>query len=149
MSHWAEQVCRYGALQQYSAERHEQAHKTNLKDGWNISNHNLNYLPQVITFQRRILCFEIREFKCPSPRSASGENHCRLQSPLFRCWSGCPTQPAVISKARIHGTPKPLWWNASWCYDQRLQSITRQYARCNAPRGNIQQHAGVYKAYES
>jgi len=35
--------------------------KTNLKDGWNASNHNLNYLPQVITFQRRILCFEIRE----------------------------------------------------------------------------------------
>jgi hypothetical protein len=33
----------------------------NLTDGWNASNHNLNYLPQVITFQRRILCFEIRE----------------------------------------------------------------------------------------
>ena len=61
MSHWAEQVRRYGALQQYSAERHEQAHKTNLKDGWNASNHNLNYLPQVLTFQRHILCFEIRE----------------------------------------------------------------------------------------
>jgi len=48
-------------LQQYSAERHEHAHKTNRKDGWNASNHNLNYLPQVITFQRRILCFETRE----------------------------------------------------------------------------------------
>jgi hypothetical protein len=48
-------------LQQYSAERHQQAHQTNLKDGWNASNHNLNYLPEVITFQRRILCFEIRE----------------------------------------------------------------------------------------
>jgi len=35
--------------------------KRHLKDGWNASNHNLNYLPQVITFQRRILCFEIRE----------------------------------------------------------------------------------------
>jgi len=33
----------------------------NLKDGWNASNHNLNYLQQVITFQHRILCFEIRE----------------------------------------------------------------------------------------
>jgi hypothetical protein len=32
----------------------------NLKDSWNASNYNLNYLPQVITFQRRILCFEIR-----------------------------------------------------------------------------------------
>jgi len=61
MSHWVKQIHRYGALQQYSAERHEQAHKTNLKDGWNASNHNLNYLLQVITFQRRILCFEIRE----------------------------------------------------------------------------------------
>jgi hypothetical protein len=48
-------------LQQYSAARHEQAHNTNLKDGWNASNHNLNYLPQVMTIQRRILCFEIRE----------------------------------------------------------------------------------------
>jgi polyhydroxyalkanoate synthesis regulator phasin len=61
MSHWVQQIRRYGALQQHSAETHEQAHTTNLKDGWNSSNHNLNYLPQVITFQRRILCFEIRE----------------------------------------------------------------------------------------
>jgi len=57
MSQWAELICRYGALQQYSAERHEQTHKTNLKDGWNASNDNLNYLPLAITFQRRILCF--------------------------------------------------------------------------------------------
>jgi hypothetical protein len=61
MSHWAEQIRRYGALQQYSSEGHQQAHQRNLKDGWNTSNHNLNYLPQVITFHRRILCFEIRE----------------------------------------------------------------------------------------
>jgi len=62
MSHWVEQIRQYGDLQQYCADRHDQAHKTNLKDGWNASNHNLNSLPQVITFQRRILCFEIREF---------------------------------------------------------------------------------------
>jgi len=61
MSHQAEQIRWYGALQQYSAERHEQAHKPNLKDGWNAPNHNLNYLPQVLTYQRRILCFEIRK----------------------------------------------------------------------------------------
>jgi len=61
MTDWVEQIRRYGALQQYSAERHEQAYKKNLKDGWNASNHNLNYLPQVITFQRRILCFEVTE----------------------------------------------------------------------------------------
>jgi len=61
MSHWVEQIPWYGAVQQYSAERDEQAHTTNIKDGWNATSHNLNYLLQVITFQRRILCFEIRE----------------------------------------------------------------------------------------
>jgi len=61
ISHWVEQIRWYGALQQYSAQRHEQAHKTNLKAGGNASNHNLNYLLQVITFQRRSLYFEIRE----------------------------------------------------------------------------------------
>jgi len=61
MSHWVDQIFWYRALQQCSAERHEQAHKTNLKNGWNASNHNHNYPLQVITFQRLILCFEIRE----------------------------------------------------------------------------------------
>jgi len=61
MSHWVKQIRRYRALQQYFAERHEQAHKTNLKDDWKASNHHLNYLPQEITFQRRIFCYEIRE----------------------------------------------------------------------------------------
>jgi hypothetical protein len=61
MPYWAKQVPRYGALQQYSAKRHEQAHKTNIKDGWNAFNHNLNYLPHVIICQRRILCSEITE----------------------------------------------------------------------------------------
>jgi hypothetical protein len=61
MSHWVEQIRPYGALQLYSAQSHQQAHKTNLKDSWNASNHNLDYLPQVITFQRRILCCQIRE----------------------------------------------------------------------------------------
>jgi hypothetical protein len=61
MSHWVKQIRRYRAFQQHSTERHEQAHKTNLKDSRNASNHNLNYLPQVITFHRRILCFEVRE----------------------------------------------------------------------------------------
>jgi hypothetical protein len=60
MSRWVEQISRYGALQQYPAERHEQAHKTNLKDSWNSSNPNLNNLSQVITIQHCILCFEIK-----------------------------------------------------------------------------------------
>jgi len=61
MSHWAEQIRQYGALQQYSAERHGQGHETNLKDSWNAFNHNLNYLPKVIIHQHRILSFGIRE----------------------------------------------------------------------------------------
>ena len=61
MSHWVKQICRYRVLQQYSADRHEQAYKTNLKDGLNAPNHNLNCLPQVITFQPLILSFEIRQ----------------------------------------------------------------------------------------
>jgi hypothetical protein len=61
MPHWVEQIGRYGAFQQLSAETPEQAQKTNLKDGWNTSNHNLNYLPQAINLQRCILCFEVRE----------------------------------------------------------------------------------------
>jgi hypothetical protein len=61
ISHWAEQIPHYWALQQYSAERHEHTHQMNLEDTWNTSNHNLHYLPQVITFQHRILWFEIRE----------------------------------------------------------------------------------------
>jgi len=80
MSHWAEQVHRYRALQQYSAERHDQAHKTNLKDGWNASNHNLNYLPQVITLQRRILCFEMRELnvKALAQRRENNPSACKV-----------------------------------------------------------------------
>jgi len=61
MSDWVKQICRYGALQQYSAERHEQTNKTKFKAGWNTSNHNLNYLLQVVTFQCQNLSFEIRE----------------------------------------------------------------------------------------
>jgi hypothetical protein len=61
MSHRAKLIRRYGTLQQYSAESRWHANKTNLKDGRNASNHNLNYLPQVTTFQRSILGFEIRE----------------------------------------------------------------------------------------
>jgi len=74
MSHLVKYICRHGALQQYSAERHEQAHKRNLKDCWNASNYNLNYLPQEITLQRRILCFKIPEFTLQA--LAQHREHC-------------------------------------------------------------------------
>jgi hypothetical protein len=53
-------------LPQYFAKRREQAHKGNHNDGWNASHHNLNYVPQVLSFQRWILCFEIRELNLQS-----------------------------------------------------------------------------------
>jgi len=81
--------------------------------------------------------------QCPCPRSASRKQGCHLQSPPCRCWSGCPPELPVICKARIHGTPKPPWWKASWCYEQRHQSISWQYARRNAPCDNIQWHTGA------
>jgi hypothetical protein len=55
LHHWVQQICRYGALQQYFAERHEQAHKTNFKAGWITANHNVNYLPPRITFHCRMI----------------------------------------------------------------------------------------------
>jgi hypothetical protein len=61
MSHLVQQIRLYRALQQFSAERYKQEQKPNPKDSLNASNHNLNYLPQLITFQRRIPCFEVRE----------------------------------------------------------------------------------------
>jgi hypothetical protein len=35
MFHWVRQIRWDRALQQYSAERHQHAHKTNLMDSWN------------------------------------------------------------------------------------------------------------------
>jgi hypothetical protein len=67
MSHWVEQIRQYGPFQRYSAARHEHAHKTNLKDNCTASKHNFNYLPQVITYQRRIICFEIRVLNLQAP----------------------------------------------------------------------------------
>jgi len=66
MFHWVEQICRYGALQQYTADRPEQWQKSNLKDSSNASNHNLNYLPHDMTFQRHILCIQIGELNLQS-----------------------------------------------------------------------------------
>jgi len=103
MSHWVEQIRRYGSLQQYSAKRHEQAHNTNLKDHWNAFNHNMNYLPQVITSQRRILRFEIRDLN--------------LQA-LTRLWEPSPATCKVLPSgadlaaplnSQSYAKPKFMW----------------------------------------
>jgi len=146
VSHWGEQIRWYGALQQYSAERPEQALKTSLKDSWNASNHNLNYLPQVITFHCPILCFEIRELNLQALAQHRENSVAACKVLPSGADLAAPPGLPVICEARIHGAPKPLWWKASWRYDHRLQSITRQYTRRNTPRVNIQRHAGIYQA---
>jgi len=80
ISHRAEQICWYGTVQQYFAKRHVQAHKTNLMTSCNASNHNLNYLPQVITFQCPILCFAVIEFsiQAPAQRGANIAHVCKV-----------------------------------------------------------------------
>jgi len=106
MSHCVEQIRQYGALQQYSAERHEQAHKTNLKDAWNASNQNLNYLPQVITFQRRILCFEIRELNLQALAQHRENSTATCNVLPFSADLVAPMSSQLCCEARIHGTPK-------------------------------------------
>jgi hypothetical protein len=61
MSHGVKRIVRYIAMHQYSANRYDQPHNTNPKDSCNFSNNNLNYLLQVITIQRCIVCKAIRE----------------------------------------------------------------------------------------
>jgi hypothetical protein len=61
ISHWVERIRRYGSFQQTCVQSHDEAHNTNLKNGWNSTNHNLNFLRHLTTFQHRILCIDIRE----------------------------------------------------------------------------------------
>jgi hypothetical protein len=91
MVHWVEHICQYRALQQNSAERHEQAHKTNLKDGWKASNHNHNYLAQVITFQCRLLCLGIRQ---------------RNLQALAQCQENSPTTGNVVPSGADLAAPR-------------------------------------------
>jgi hypothetical protein len=103
MCHWAEQVRRYGALQQYSAETNEQAHKTNLKDGWNTSKHNLNYLPQVITFHLRILCFEIRELNLQALGQRRGNSAAACKVLPSGADQAAPQSPQSYAKPEFMG----------------------------------------------
>jgi hypothetical protein len=80
MSHCAEKDRQYRTFQHDLAEGYEQVHKRNLKYGRNAANHNLNYLPQVITFQRRILFFEIRDLNVQAlaPRQEKSTVACKV-----------------------------------------------------------------------
>jgi len=146
ISHWVKQRCQYGALQQYSAETHGQAHEMNLTDGCNASNPNFNYLPWVMTFQCHILGLEIRELNLQALAQHWGKRPAACTVFSSGAELAAPTELPVICEAQIYQPPKLPWCKASSHYDQRLQSITQQYTRHNTPRCNIQRHAGDYQA---
>jgi hypothetical protein len=97
MAYWVERISRYAALQQYSAERLKQAHKSSLNDGWNASNHNVNYVPQVITLQCRILCFKIIELN-PQALAERHENSAGTSKVLH---SGADRAAPLSSQAYV------------------------------------------------
>jgi len=123
MSHWLEQMCQCGALQQYSAKRHEQAHKTSPKDGWNASNHNLTYLPQVITCQRRIVCFEIRvlNIQALAQRRENSTATCKVL-PAGADLAAPLSSQSYVLLATVPGFPAAVqvWnrtgWSSPGCY---------------------------------
>jgi hypothetical protein len=62
----------------------------NIKDSWNVSNHNLHYLPPVITSQRPILCFGLREHNVQA---------------LVQCWENSAAACKVLPSGADPATP--------------------------------------------
>jgi len=83
----------------------------NLKDCWNASNHNLEYLPQVITFQRRILCFDMGELNLHA---------------LAQCWeisaAACEVVPSgadLAAPLSAQSYAKPKFMGPQNCRDEK------------------------------
>jgi len=118
ISHWVQQIRWYGALQQDSAKRHEHAHKTNLNDSWNTANHNRNNMPQVVTLQRRILCFERRELNLQALAQRRGHSMAACDVLL----SGADLPPALRSQSY----PKCKCMGPQHCHDwKHLDSMIK------------------------
>ena len=106
MSHFAEQVRLYGSLPQWSAETHEHAHRANLKDGWNASNKNLDYLPQIFAYQRRVLCFEMRGLNRQAVQGSDDHHLAGKTATIAGPSTASPfTQPMLISPQNDNKTP--------------------------------------------
>ena len=103
MPHWVTQILQYGALQRYSAETHDQAHKTNLMDGWNASKHNLQYLPQVIIFQRRILSVKIRYLNLQALAQHRENSAATCKAILSRAYLAAPLSSQSYAKPECMG----------------------------------------------
>jgi hypothetical protein len=138
ISHWPEQICQFGALQQYSTERHEQAHKTNLMDSWNPSNHNLNYLPQEIAFQHRILCFGMAE-----PHLQALTHH--WQNSAAAC-TVIPSGADVAALLNIQSYVKPEFMSFQNCCDgKHPDAKIKDFRALLDNTYDATRHAGIYR----
>jgi hypothetical protein len=113
LSHWVQLIPQYAVLIQDSAKGLEQSPKTNLKVSWTTFNHNLNHHSNVITIQRRIVCFELRELNGPDRAPHRENSTADPQHPPFRYFCCCPPGPLVICEALKHGASKRPCWKAS------------------------------------
>jgi len=123
----------------------------NLKKGWNASNQNLNYLTQVCTFQRGILCFEIRELNLQA-LAQRRENRAATSKVLP---SGIDLATLLSSQSyakpefmepqnRRDGKPPDTIIN-----NFRALLDNTKDAKHSVSHDNIQWHAGVYQALQS
>jgi hypothetical protein len=79
ISHCVEQIRQYGDLRQYSPERHERAHKSNLKEVWNAS-------ITISTTRRKLSPFSVTFW--------ASKSDCSISKPLL-CIEGTALPPAM------------------------------------------------------
>jgi len=137
MSDWVKQICRYGAFQQYSAQRHGQAPEMNLKDGWNASNDNLNFLPLVITYLRRMLGFEIREHNLQA-LSTRWENSATACNVL-------PSGTALAAPLCSHSSEKPKFMGPQNPHDgKHTDPMIKDFRALLENTQDITPHVAIY-----
>ena len=143
MSHWVEQIPWYGALQQYCAKRHEQAHETNLNDVLNASNHNLNYLPQLITLQRRILCLKIRELNLQALAQLWEYNAAACKVLASGPDQAAPLRSQSYAKPKFMGPQNHCDGKHPDAMNKDFRALLDDTQDGTHRMGTIQQHAGV------
>jgi len=74
-------------------------------DGCNASNHNLNCLPQVITFQRRFICFAISELNLQALAQSLGNSAATCNVLPSGADQAAPLSPQSYAKPEFIGPP--------------------------------------------
>ena len=137
MAHWVEQICRYRPLHQHSGEGHDQAHETNLKDGWNASNHNLNHQPQEFTTQHPILCFVIRErnFQALAQRQENSAATCKV----------LPSGRDLAAPLSSQSYAKPEFMGPQKCHDgKHPDTMIKDFRALLGNTQNTMRHVTMY-----